>query len=313
MIRVKHLSKTFFTHQGLEHRAVDDLSFHVRRGEIYGLLGPNGAGKTTTLRMLAGLMQSSEGEVLVDGVPGSSDPMALKQRVGFLTANTGLYARLSPRETLMYFGELRGLTRPELQRQTEELLKLLDIMHIADRRTEGMSTGEKQRVQIARTLIGDPPVLILDEPTNGLDVLTNRLILNFIRKAGQSGRTIILSTHHLDEVEHICHRFGMMHKGKLLAEGTLAELRAQSGAERLSDVFLALVERVEGKSAVDQIPILKEGPVLVGADSQVALGRQECLPHHAESLTHHVEGLPQHAAGLPQHVEAPREQKRGDA
>jgi len=258
MIRVHDLIKIFYTHQGQEHRAVDGVSFHVRRGEIYGLLGPNGAGKTTTLRMLAGLMQPSSGDVYIDGVAGSSDPLALKERTGFLTANTGLYARLSPRETLEYFGQLRGIQQPELKRQVDSLIELLALKEFADRRCEGMSTGEKQRVQIARTLIGNPPVLILDEPTNGLDVLTNRLILNFVRQAGRDGRTIILSTHHLDEVENICNRFGMLHKGRLLAEGTLAQLRVLSGQERLSDIFLALVEKVEGKSAVDNIP-----PVLI--------------------------------------------------
>lgn len=248
MIRVRELSKVFFTHQGQEHKAVDRISFQVGKGEIYGLLGPNGAGKTTTLRMLAGLMTPTEGEIHIDGISGFSDPLALKARTGFLTANTGLYARLSPRETLVYFGQLRGMPAEALRAQIEELVKLLGFAAFADRRCEGLSTGERQRVQIARTLIGDPPVLILDEPTLGLDVLTNRLMLEFIRQAGRQGRTVILSTHHLDEVETSCNRFGLLHKGRLLAEGTLAELRALAGRERLSDVFLALMERVEGKS-----------------------------------------------------------------
>jgi len=255
MIDVRELSKVFYTHRGQEHKAVDCVSFHVARGEIYGLLGPNGAGKTTTLRMLAGLMQPTGGEVAIGGVSGSSDPQALKERAGFLTAGTGLYARLSPRETLEYFGRLRGLRAPELGQQAEQLLRLLGITAFADRRCEGLSTGEKQRVQIARTLVGNPPVLILDEPTLGLDVLTNRLVLNFIREAARAGRTIVLSTHHLDEVEQICHRFGLLQRGKLLAEGTLDELRALAGRERLSDVFLTLVERVEGTSAVDEIAL----------------------------------------------------------
>jgi sodium transport system ATP-binding protein len=246
MIHAQNLTKIFHTHQGQEHRAVDGISFHVQRGEIYGLLGPNGAGKTTTLRMIAGLMKPTEGEIVLDSVAGSTEPLALQARVGFLTANTGLYARLSPREMLRYFGELRGIPPDALRTQVEDLVALLSLQAYADRRCEGLSTGERQRVQIARTLIGNPPVLVLDEPTLGLDVLTNRLILNFIREAGQQGRTIILSTHHLDEVENICNRFGMLHKGRILAEGTLTELRAQAGRERLSDVFLELVERTEG-------------------------------------------------------------------
>ena len=241
MIEVRNLKKFFYTHQGQEHRAVDGVSFNVSQGEIYGLLGPNGAGKTTTLRILAGLMRPSEGEVRINGISGSIDPVLLKQNTGFLTANTGLYARLSPRETLIYFGRLRGLDEHTLQAQTEDLIRLMGLTTLADRRCEGLSTGERQRVQIARTLLGNPPVLILDEPTLGLDVLSNRLILDFIRKAGTEGRTIILSTHHLDEVDTICHRFGMLHNGVMLAEGTFSELRTLAGQEKLSDVFLALV------------------------------------------------------------------------
>ena len=251
MIDVHNLTKIFYTHTGQEHTAVDGLSLQVSRGEIYGLLGPNGAGKTTALRVLAGLMQPTFGDVRVDGVSGMADPMALKERTGFLTANTGLYARLSPRETLRYFGELRGIPPIALEAQIDELIALLGLTAFADRRCEGMSTGERQRVQIARTLLGHPQILILDEPTNGLDVLSNRLILDFVKQASRRGHTVVLSTHHLDEVENICHRFGMLHKGKLLAEGTLAQLRQSTGQERLSDIFLALVERVEGRPSAD--------------------------------------------------------------
>lgn len=258
MIDVSGLAKTFYTHQGQEHRAVNGITFQVGRGEVYGLLGPNGAGKSTTLRMLAGLMTPTEGTISIDG---TTDSMGLKSKVGFLTADTGLYARLTPRETLVYFAELRGMSGPSAKAQAAILLELLKIENIADRRCEGMSTGEKQRVQIARTLVGDPPVLILDEPTRGLDVLTNRVILDFIRKAASDGRTIILSTHHLDEVELICGRFGLLHKGGFLADGTLAELRAKSGKERLSDVFLGLVEAVEGAGATSARGLANEEPV----------------------------------------------------
>ncbi|MBI3831750.1 MAG: ABC transporter ATP-binding protein [Planctomycetes bacterium] len=249
MIEIAGLQKVFLTHKGEELRAVAGLTLRVARGEIYGLLGPNGAGKTTTLRMLAGLMTPTAGRIAVDGRAaidsdaGLFEPMALKERIGFLTANTGLYARLSPREVLDYFGALRGLQGDNLRVQTERWIALLEIGEFAARRCEGLSTGQRQRVQIARTLVGDPPVLVLDEPTHGLDVLSNQLILKFISEAGRLGRTIVLSTHHLDEVEDICQRFGLMHKGKMLAEGTLAELRALSGKERLSAVFRELVAR----------------------------------------------------------------------
>src|SRR5262249_31606283 len=152
------------------------------------------------LRILAGLMQPTGGEVFIDSVSRASHPLALKQRTGFLTIDTGLYARLSGRGTLQDFGELRGIPPPKLNAQIEELVTMLNMSSFCDRRCEGLSTGEKQRVQIARTLLGHPPVLVLDEPTNGLDVLTNRLILDFIRQASHLGHTIVLSTHHLDEV-----------------------------------------------------------------------------------------------------------------
>ena len=259
MIHVREIQKIFFTHEGKEHAAVEGLSFTVKKGEVYGLLGPNGAGKTTTLRMLAGLMRPTSGEIEIDGVSGA-DPMTLKRRAGFLTANTGLYARLTPRETLSYFARLRDVPEEQLEAHVNDLIALLNLGAFADRRCEGMSTGERQRVQIARTLVGNPPVLILDEPTLGLDVLTNRLILNFIREAGQQGRTIVVSTHHLDEVETVCQRFGLMHRGKMLAEGTLEELRALSGKERLSDVFLTLVYKAgEELEIVDaHVPALTE-------------------------------------------------------
>lgn len=251
MIELDGLRKTFVTHRGEELEAVSGVSLRIAKGEIYGLLGPNGAGKTTVMRMLTGLMAPSAGRIVLDGrvaVDVSrhiNDPLWLKQRIGFLAEGSGLYERLSPRENLMYFGALRDLPCDACARQVSELIGILGIADYADRRCEGLSTGQRQRVQIARTLVGDPPVLILDEPTLGLDVLTNQLILDFIRATGRAGRTIVLSTHSLDEVEDICARFGMIHRGQLLAEGTLAELRAKSGRERLSDVFRTLVEQVD--------------------------------------------------------------------
>ncbi len=259
MIEIHDLRKSFLTHKGDEVNAVNGLSLAVAKGEIYGLLGPNGAGKTTALRMLAGLMTPDAGRITLDGKiavdlkNGFADPLHLKSHIGFLTAHTGLYARLSPREILRYFGELRGLPYENIAGQIEVLIDMLGIGEYADRRCEGLSTGQRQRVNIARTLIGVPPVLVLDEPTLGLDVLTNQLILKFISEAGGRGHTIVLSTHHLDEVETICHRFGLLHRGRLLAEGTLSELRALSGKERLSAVFCELVERIDGPLAPERI------------------------------------------------------------
>ncbi|NLU20387.1 MAG: ATP-binding cassette domain-containing protein [Phycisphaerae bacterium] len=241
MIEVHDLVKAFPTASGPEKQAVAGLSFQVYAGEIYGLLGPNGAGKTTTLRVLSGLIAPSAGRALVNGVDVTREPLAAKRAIGFLTANTGLYQRLSPRELLPYFGELCGLDRSTIARRTEELIDFLGMRDFADLRCGALSTGQKQRTNIARALVADPPILILDEPTLGLDVLTNRVILDFIRRERDHGKAILLSTHYLDEAESLCDRIGLLHQGKLVAEGDLSALRAQTGRERLTDIFLALV------------------------------------------------------------------------
>lgn len=241
MIEVDGLVKAFPTASGPEKLAVNGLSFQVRAGEIYGLLGPNGAGKTTTLRVLSGLIRPTAGRAMVNGADVTVDPLAAKRSIGFLTANTGLYQRLSPRELLPYFGELCGLDPETIRRRTEELIDFLGMREFADLRCGALSTGQKQRTNIARALVADPPVLILDEPTLGLDVLTNRIILDFIRRERDHGKAILLSTHYLDEAESLCNRIGLLHQGRLVAEGDMAALRAQTGRERLTDVFLALV------------------------------------------------------------------------
>ncbi len=241
MIEVQDLVKAFPTASGPEKLAVDGLNFQVHAGEIYGLLGPNGAGKTTTLRVLSGLIAPTSGRALVNGVDVTLEPMAAKRFIGFLTANTGLYQRLSPRELLPYFGELCGLDKPTIARRTEELIEFLGMRDFADLRCGALSTGQKQRTNIARALVADPPILILDEPTLGLDVLTNRVILEFVRRERDNGKAILLSTHYLDEAETLCDRIGLLHQGKLVAEGDMPALRAQTGHERLTDIFLALV------------------------------------------------------------------------
>jgi sodium transport system ATP-binding protein len=275
MIEIENLKKVFLTFRGEEIRAVDDLSFRVARGEVYGLLGPNGAGKTTALRMLAGLMTPNAGRIVIDGsvaadpAQGIEEPMLLKQRIGFLTAQTGLYARLSPKELLDYFGALRGLSVEQQREQSARWIAALGIGPFAGRRCEGLSTGQRQRVQIARALVGDPPALVLDEPTLGLDVLSNQLILKFIAEAGRKGRAIVLSTHHLDDVEAICARFGLLHKGRLLAEGTLEELRQLAGKDRLSAIFRELVERVDGPDSSE---------ILMANGSETPLVDPKALP-----------------------------------
>ncbi len=240
MVEVDELTKIFPTTEGGEKWAVNGLTFRVAPGEIYGLLGPNGAGKTTALRMVSGLLTPTSGRVRLNGFDVAKDKPSAKGCLGYLTASTGLYQRLSPRELLTYFGELLGLERAAVNRRIAELIQWLDMGEFADLRCGGLSTGQKQRTNIARALMGDPPILIMDEPTLGLDVLTNRIVLDFIRSEGARGKAIIMSTHYLDDAERLCQRCGLIHEGRLVGEGTLEELQAASGRRRLSEIFLKL-------------------------------------------------------------------------
>jgi len=245
MILADRLVKTFLTPDGGQLAAVNGLSFQVQPGQIYGLLGPNGAGKTTTLRILSGLMRPTHGRAIVAGYDVATHPREVKRSIGFLTASTGLYQRLTPREMLTYFGELQGMRGQPLRRRVDELIDWLDMGTFAHIRCGALSTGQRQRASIARALVGDPPVLILDEPTLGLDVMTNRVILDFVRGQRSVGKTILLSTHYLDEAESLCDRIGLLHRGRLVAEGDFASLRTQTGCERLTEVFLRIVDELE--------------------------------------------------------------------
>ncbi len=240
MIEVHELVKIFPTTEGDEKRAVDGISFKVGPGEIYGLLGPNGAGKTTALRMVSGLLTPTSGYVRLAGHDVLVEREQAKRCLGYLTASTGLYQRLSPRELLRYFGALLGMDKPAAETRILELVDWLDMHEFADLRCGGLSTGQKQRTNIARALMGDPPILIMDEPTLGLDVLTNRIVLDFIRAESARGKAVIMSTHYLDEAETLCHRFGLIHEGRFVGEGDLAHLQAMSGRLRLSEIFLKL-------------------------------------------------------------------------
>jgi sodium transport system ATP-binding protein len=236
-----NLLKVFPTPDGGEKRAVDGLSFRVGQGQIYGLLGPNGAGKTTTLRMLSGLMAPTSGTATLAGFDVATQPQEVKRVLGFLTANTGLYQRLSARELLIYFAQLHRMDRAQAEARAEQLIAWLGIEDFAHLRCGALSTGQKQRVNIARALVADPPILVMDEPTLGLDVLSNRVILDFIKRERHAGKTIILSTHYLDEAETMCDQIGLLHDGRLVAEGDLESLRGVSGEHRLSSIFLKLI------------------------------------------------------------------------
>jgi sodium transport system ATP-binding protein len=222
--------------------AVDGLSFSVARGEIYGLLGPNGAGKTTTLRVLAGLLAPSAGEARVAGLDVAADPLAVRRQLGFLTNTTGLYARLTGHELLVYFARLHGLAPGAAGARIAALSDALKLAPFIGRRCEALSTGERQRLSIARAMLHDPAVLIFDEPTAGLDVLASRFLRAFVSAERDRGKAVIFSTHYLAEAELLCDRIGLLHQGRLLAEGAPAGLRAAAGgAPSLEEAFLRLV------------------------------------------------------------------------
>ena len=222
--------------------AVAGLSFTVAAGEIYGLLGPNGAGKTTTLRVLAGILTPTSGRATVDGIDVAVDPLGARRRMGFLTNTTGLYARLTGCELLGYFARLHGLSRAEADVRVDTLVRALDLGPFLNRRCEALSTGERQRLSIARAMLHDPAVLVLDEPTAGLDVLASRFLRAFVRAERDRGKAVVFSTHYLAEAELLCDRIGLLHQGRLLAEGTPPALRAQADdAPSLEEAFLRLV------------------------------------------------------------------------
>jgi sodium transport system ATP-binding protein len=241
MIEAQQLSKVFSDKKRGEVRAVDSVSFHCAPGKIYGLLGANGAGKTTTLRMLATIFKPTSGTAQVAGFDVIRDAAKVRAHVGFLSTATALYGRLTAQEMVEYFGQLNGLEGEALRKSVDHLFEALEMNSYRDRRCEKLSTGMKQKVSIARTLVHDPSVMIFDEPTVGLDVMAARAIVNFIRQCRDRGKTVIFSTHVMSEVEKLCDQIGIIHGGKLLAEGTLAELRSRSGLTDLEDIFVGIV------------------------------------------------------------------------
>jgi sodium transport system ATP-binding protein len=242
MIKVDRLTKRFALPDGGEVVAVNDLSFAVSASEVYGLLGPNGAGKTTTLRMLLGLVRPTSGHASVAGFPSSSHPDEVKRRVGLVTASAGLYHQLTVHEMLLFFADLYGLPPDRAQASLSRLSEVLCLGEFLQRRCATLSTGQKQRVNLARALIHQPPVLLLDEPTLGLDVLGSQIVVEYIAHLRGEGKAVILTTHRLDEAERLCTRFGLLHRGHLVSEGTLEELRQRTGCASLTEMFLKLAE-----------------------------------------------------------------------
>ncbi len=246
--------KTLFSrkHQGKSGKketfyAVDHISFQVQQGEILGILGPNGAGKTTLLRMLGSLMEPTEGNVYIEDKDGGkvTDAVELKKSIGYLSGNTKLYHRMSTREMLYMLGEIYGLDKSEVEKRIEEISRVLDMDSFLDNRIEKLSTGQTQRASIARCLIHDPDIYIFDEPTLGLDILSADAIVNFMKGQKERGKTVLYSTHYLEEAQFLCDRILMIYQGKIVKEGSPAEIMKECNAENLRDAFHCVMKEVE--------------------------------------------------------------------
>ncbi|HET6912153.1 MAG TPA: ATP-binding cassette domain-containing protein [Rhodanobacteraceae bacterium] len=244
MIEVKDLHKAFG-----EVRAVDGVSFSARDGEITGLLGPNGAGKTTTLRMLYTLMQPDSGQVLVDGMDAARDPVAVRRVLGVLPDARGLYKRLTARENIEYFARLHGIDEATMHARRDALSEALEMRDILDRRTEGFSQGQRVKTAIARALAHDPKNIILDEPTNGLDVMSTRGLRRFMQHLKDEGRCVLFSSHIMQEVAALCDRIVVIARGRVVADETPDALRAQTGEANLEDAFVKIIGSEEGLAA----------------------------------------------------------------
>jgi sodium transport system ATP-binding protein len=241
MIELEGLSKSFPGADGKPKPAVTDVSFTVNPGEVFGLLGPNGAGKTTTLRMLCTVLKPTAGFATVAGFDVVKQAAQVRRHIGFLSANTGVYDRMTAWEMVDYYGRLAGMSGPKLADRMDHLFdafQMAEFKHVVGGR---LSTGMRQKVSIARALVHDPPVLIFDEPTAGLDVLVQRAVLQNIARLRAEGKTILFSTHHFTEVQKLCDRVAIVAKGRLMAQGTLAELKAAHGSEDLEEIFFGLV------------------------------------------------------------------------
>jgi len=241
MIVVKNLRKSFG-----DVKAVNDVSFEARDGEITGLLGPNGAGKTTTLRMLYSLLPPDEGEIRIDGLDPTRDAMEIKRTLGVVPDNRGLYSRLTARENISYFGELHGMSKKAIEKRIETMTATLDMGDFINRRTEGFSQGQNVKVAIARAMVHEPQTVLLDEPSNGLDVMSTRALRDYIRKLKAAGHSVVLSTHIMQEVAALCDRIVIIAKGEVAADGTTSELLERSGCDSLEDAFVKLIGSEEG-------------------------------------------------------------------
>ena len=241
MIQVSHLSKSFVDLRRGPVPALEDVTFEVQPGEVFGLLGPNGAGKTTCLRILSTVLQPTSGSATIAGFDVATQPELVRRHIGFMSGNTGIYDRMSAWEMVEYYGRLYGMEEEQLQVRLNELFANLQMNEIRDVLGSKMSTGMKQKVSIARTIVHNPPVMIFDEPTSGLDVLVARAVLKTVESLKDQGKCIIFSTHIMSEVEKLCNRVAVIHKGRILAMGTIAELTEQHQQPDLEELFFDLI------------------------------------------------------------------------
>lgn len=247
MIEARNLSKAYADlHRG-QFVALDGLSFTAVPGEVYGLLGPNGAGKTTALRILSTVLQPTGGTAIINGFDVVTQPSQVRAHIGFMSANTAVYDRMTAWEMVEYFGKLYGIDDERLRDRMEHLFDRLQMQEIRDLLGAKMSTGMKQKVSIARAIVHDPPVLIFDEATTGLDVLVARALLDTVAELRDQGKCILFSTHIMREAERLCDRVAIMHRGHLLAEGTLDELRDQHAERDLEELFFQLIRREQSE------------------------------------------------------------------
>lgn len=247
MLRAEHLVKVFEKNEKhnkkVSFRAVDDISLRIRQGEIVGIIGPNGAGKTTLLRMLGKLMKPTSGEVVFeDGDVIVEDELEIKRRIGYLSGNTRLYGRLSTRELLDIMGNIYGMEKADIERKIDEISEILGLSSFIDNRIERLSTGQTQRASISRCLIHSPKVYIFDEPTLGLDIVSSNAIIEFMQKEREHGKTVIYSTHYMEEAELLCDRIIMMNQGRIMKEGTVEELKRDTRERNLREIFMHLIK-----------------------------------------------------------------------
>jgi sodium transport system ATP-binding protein len=255
MIHVRRVTKSYVDLRRGQFVALASISFDARPGEIFGLLGPNGAGKTTMLRILSTVLQPTSGHASVNGFDVLTQPSQVRRHIGFVSANTAVYDRMTAWEMVEYFGRLHGLAEELLRERMEDLFSRLQMNEIRDVLGAKMSTGMKQKVSIARALVHDPPVLIFDEATAGLDVLVARALLKIVAELREQGKCIVFSTHIMREAERLCDRIAVLHRGHLLAEGTYAQLAERYGDSDLEEVFFRLISRHDAgdPAAADQV------------------------------------------------------------